>query len=127
MNGLGGRSPRLASASSAWKAAPVAASSWPIKLGTYYLNPLGWAGNSDEVMIDKLSRGRDVREVLLANHRTGAITKAYAATDPAWVVSWVDMEPGGLEWVRGSETFVIFSERDGWRCAHASSCATVRA
>jgi dipeptidyl-peptidase 4 len=91
------------------------------KPGTFYLNPLGWAGNSDEVLIDKLSRSRDAREVLLANHRTGAITKAYAATDPAWVVSWVDMEPGCLEWVRGSKTFVIFSERDGWRRAYVVS------
>ncbi|HOC00894.1 MAG TPA: DPP IV N-terminal domain-containing protein [Verrucomicrobiota bacterium] len=89
--------------------------------GTFYLNPLGWAGNSDEVLIDKLSRGRDAREVLLANHRTGAVTKPYAATDPAWVVSWVDMEPGCLEWVRGSNTFVLFSERDGWRRAYVVS------
>lgn len=91
------------------------------KPGTFYLNPLSWAGNSDEVLIDKLSRGRDAREVLLANHRTGAITKAYAATDPAWVVSWVDLEPGGLEWIRGSKTFVLFSERDGWRRAYVVS------
>jgi dipeptidyl-peptidase 4 len=91
------------------------------KPGTFYLNPLGWAGNSDEVLIDKLSRGRDTREVLLANHHTGAITQAYAGSDPAWVVSWVDMEPGGLEWVRGSKTFVIFSERDGWRRAYVVS------
>ena len=89
--------------------------------GTFYLNSLSWAGRSDEVVIDKLSRGRDAREVMLANHRTDAITKAYAATDPAWVVSWVDMEPGGLEWIRGSKTFVIFSERDGWRRAYVVS------
>ena len=89
--------------------------------GTFYMNTLGWAGNSDEVLIDKLSRGRDAREVLLANHQTGAITKAYSATDPAWVVSWVDMEPGGLEWVRGSKTFIVFSERDGWRRAYVVS------
>jgi dipeptidyl-peptidase-4 len=44
------------------------------KAGTFYLNSLSWAGNSDEVMIDKLSRGRDAREVMLANHRTDAIT-----------------------------------------------------
>jgi dipeptidyl-peptidase-4 len=91
------------------------------KAGTFYLNSLSWAGNSDEVMIDKLSRGRDAREVMLANHRTDAITKVYAATDPAWVVSWVDMEPGGLQWIRGSKTFVIFSERDGWRRAFVVS------
>ncbi|MDX1964046.1 MAG: DPP IV N-terminal domain-containing protein [Pirellulales bacterium] len=91
------------------------------KPGTFYLNPLGWAGNSDEVLIDKLNRGRDAREVLLANHLTGAMTKAYEATDPAWVVSWVDMEPGCLEWVRDSKSFIIFSERDGWRRAYVVS------
>lgn len=91
------------------------------KPGTFYMNTLGWAGNSNEVLIDKLSRGRDAREVLLANHKTGAITKAYTATDPAWVVSWVDMEPGGLAWVRGSKTFIVFSERDGWRRAYVVS------
>jgi len=89
--------------------------------GTFYLNPLAWAGHSGEVLIDKLSRGRETREVLLANYQTGAITKAYSATDPAWVVSWVDMEPGGLEWIRGSETFILFSERDGWRRAYVVS------
>ncbi len=89
--------------------------------GTFYMNTLGWAGNSDEVLIDKLSRGREAREVLLANHQTGTITQAYSATDAAWVVSWVDMEPGGLEWVRGSKTFILFSERDGWRRAYVIS------
>ena len=88
------------------------------KPGTFYINTLGWAGNSDEVFIDKLSRSRDAREVLLANHQTGVITKAYSTTDAAWVVSWVDMEPGGLEWVRGSKTFILFRERDGWRRAY---------
>jgi dipeptidyl-peptidase-4 len=91
------------------------------KAGTFYLNPLGWAGNSDEVLIDKLSRGRDAREVLLADHRTGTITKAYAATDPAWVVSWVDMEGGGLQWLPGSQSFILFSEKDGWRRAYVVS------
>jgi len=87
------------------------------KPGTFYLKPLGWAGNSDEVLVDKYSRSRDAREVLLANHRTGAITKAFAETDPAWV----DMENGGLEWIRGGQTFVVFSERDGWRRAYVAS------
>ena len=87
------------------------------KPGTFYLKPLGWAGNSDEVLVDKYSRSRDAREVLLANHRTGAISKAFAETDRAWV----DMENGGLEWIRGGQTFVVFSERDGWRRAYVAS------
>ena len=92
----------------------------PDKPGTFYLNQVSWAGNSDELLIEKLSRSRDAREFLLANHRTGAIATAYAETDPAWV----DMEPSaneGLEWIRGGQTFVIISERDGWRRAYVVS------
>jgi dipeptidyl-peptidase-4 len=88
--------------------------------GTFFLNQVSWAGNSDEVLIEKSSRGRDAREFLLANHRTGAITTAYAETDPAWV----DMMPSaneGLEWIRGGRAFVIISERDGWRRAYVVS------
>jgi dipeptidyl-peptidase 4 len=91
------------------------------KLGTFMINGLGWAGNSDEVFIDKLSRSRDVREVLVANPETGAITKAYSATDPAWVVSLVDMDAGEFGWVGGSKNFILFSERDGWRRAYVVS------
>jgi dipeptidyl-peptidase-4 len=88
--------------------------------GTFYLNQVSWAGNSDEVLVEKLSRSRDAREFLLANRRTGAIAKAYAEADPAWV----DMEPpgnAGLEWIRGGQAFVISSERDGWRRAYVVS------
>jgi hypothetical protein len=79
-------------------------------------------GSSDDryqdlLLVEKFSRYRDAREVLLANHRTGAIAKAYAETDPAWV----DMENGGLEWIRGGQTFVVFSERDGWWRAYVVS------
>jgi dipeptidyl-peptidase-4 len=87
------------------------------KPGTFYLNQVSWAGNSDELLVEKLSRSRDAREFLLANHRTGVIAKAYAETDPAWI----DMEPSanaGLEWINGGKAFVIISERDGWRRAY---------
>ena len=90
------------------------------KAGTFYLNQASWAGNSAELLIEKLSRSRDAREFLLANHRTGAIAKAYAESDPAWV----DMEPSaneGIEWIRGGQGSVIISERDGWRRAYVIS------
>ena len=90
------------------------------KAGTFYINQASWAGNSDELLIEKLNRSRDAREFLLANHRTGVIAKAYAETDPAWV----DMAPSanqGLEWIRGGQAFVIISERDGWRRAYVGS------
>jgi dipeptidyl-peptidase-4 len=90
------------------------------KPGTFYLNQASWAGNSAELLLEKLSRYGDARQFLLANHQTGAIATAYAETDPAWV----DMAPSsnhGLEWIRGGKAFVIISERDGWRRAYVVS------
>jgi dipeptidyl-peptidase-4 len=92
----------------------------PDEPGTFYLNQASWAGNSEEVLIEKMSRYRDAREFLLANHRTGQITRIYGETDPAWV----DMIPSsnqGLEWVSGGRECVIISERDGWRRAYVVS------
>ena len=37
------------------------------KPGTLYLNQVSWAGNSDELLIEKLSRSREAREKLLSN------------------------------------------------------------
>ncbi|MEO0016786.1 MAG: Prolyl tripeptidyl peptidase precursor, partial [Verrucomicrobiota bacterium] len=90
------------------------------KAGTFYINQASWAGNSDELLVEKSNRSRDAREFLLVNPRTGVIVKAYAETDPAWV----DMAPSsneGLEWIRGGQAFVIISERDGWRRAYVVS------
>jgi dipeptidyl-peptidase-4 len=92
----------------------------PDKPGTFYLNQASWAGNSDELLVEKLSRSRDAREFLLANHRTGAIAKVYAETDPAWVDANLSAN-GGLEWVRSGRTSVLISERDGWRRAYVVS------
>ena len=78
--------------------------------GTFYLSQASWAGSSDELLVEKLSRYRDAREFLLVNHRTGAIAKAFAETDPAWADSNLSAN-GGLEWIRGGQAFVINSER----------------
>jgi dipeptidyl-peptidase-4 len=92
----------------------------PDKPGTFYLNQASWAGNSDELLVEKLSRSRDAREFLLVNHRTGVIAKAYTETDPAWVDANLSAN-GGLEWIRGGQAFVIISEKDGWRRAYVVS------
>jgi len=90
------------------------------KPGTFYLNQVSWAGNSEELLVEKVSRYRDAREFLLVNHRTGTITRIYAETDPAWVDSHA-LANGGLDWIRGGKACVIISEKDGWRCAYTIS------
>ena len=66
----------------------------------YYLGQLSWVGNSDELMVEKLSRFRDKREFLIANVRTGGITTMFQESDPAWVISSLRRN-SGLEWING--------------------------
>ncbi len=39
----------------------------------------------DEVLVERLSRGRDGRAFLIVSLKGGGITTVYAETDPAWV------------------------------------------
>ncbi|HIC74798.1 MAG TPA: S9 family peptidase [Candidatus Marinimicrobia bacterium] len=86
----------------------------------YYLGQVSWAENSDEVLVEKLSRGRDEREFLIADVRTGAINRIYHESDPAWVIASYRKNMG-LEWIRDGNAFIVLSEKDGWRHAYIYS------
>ena len=86
----------------------------------FYLGEVRWAGNSDELLIEHQSRGRDAREFFLADVRTGVAKSIYRETDPAWVEASYATN-AGLEWVRGGRAFVLLSEKDGWRHAYLGS------
>jgi dipeptidyl-peptidase-4 len=86
----------------------------------FYLGQVSWAGNSEELLVEKLSRFRDKREFLLANVNTGTITTLFEESDPAWVVASYNVN-GGLEWINNYSAFVVLSEKDGWR--HAWVCS----
>jgi dipeptidyl-peptidase-4 len=90
----------------------------PGEPGTYYINRLDWAENSDELLLEKQSRSRDSREFLITNVRANTIARAYYETDPAWIDPW---ENAGLEWIRNGRAFVLVSEKDGWRHAYIVS------
>lgn len=85
----------------------------------YYLGGVSFAG-PDEVLIERLSRGRDARSFLIANLKTGGISTLYAETDPAWVDASYAAN-AGLEWIRGGRAFVLLSEKGGWRQAYVHS------
>jgi dipeptidyl-peptidase-4 len=84
----------------------------------FYIEHLGWAANSHEVLVEKPSRFRDEREFLIADIRTGAVTCIYHEADPAWVLASYGVN-AGLEWIRGGSAFIVLSEQDGWRHAYA--------
>ena len=86
----------------------------------FYLGQVSWAGNSHEVLVEKLSRFRDVRQFLLADIRTGTIKQIFHESDPAWVVASYNKN-SGLEWIRNRRAFIVISEKDGWRHAYVYS------
>ncbi len=92
----------------------------PAEPGTFYINDVSWAGNSDELLIEMLSRTRDSRTFLLANIKNGTMTKVYEESDPAWVDASYSAN-AGLEWIEDGKAFVLLSERDGWRHAYLIS------
>jgi len=92
----------------------------PEPLEGFYIEQVSWAGNSDELLVEKLSRFRDSREFLIADVRTGAITRIYHESDPAWVIASY-RKNAGLEWIRDGRAFVVLSEKDGWRHAYVYS------
>lgn len=81
-----------------------------------YIEEVSWAGNSHEILVEKLSRFRDEREFLIADVRSGEVTYIYHESDPAWVLASYRTN-AGLEWIDDGRAFVLLSEKDGWRHA----------
>jgi dipeptidyl-peptidase-4 len=92
----------------------------PVPAEGYYLGKVNWAGNSQELLIEKLSRFRNEREFLLADIRTGALLRVFHETNQAWVVASYGVNLG-CTWVRGGEAFIVLSEKGGWRHAYLYS------
>jgi dipeptidyl-peptidase-4 len=86
----------------------------------FYLGKVDWAGNSHELLVEKLSRSRDEREFLIADIRTGAIRRIFHESDPAWVIASY-RKNAGLIWIRNGQAFLVLSEKDGWRHAYVYS------
>ena len=86
----------------------------------FYLGQVDWAGNSNEVLVEKLSRFRDQREFLLANVDTGDIQQVYHESNGAWAVG-SQGKNSGLTWIRDGKAFIVVSEKDGWRHAFVYS------
>ncbi|MBW8039885.1 MAG: prolyl oligopeptidase family serine peptidase [Planctomycetes bacterium] len=86
----------------------------------FYLGQVDWAGNSDELLVEKLSRFRDEREFLIADIGTGEIRRIFHESDPAWVIASYGKN-AGLTWIRDSQAFIVLSEKDGWRHAYVCS------
>ncbi|MDA9857134.1 DPP IV N-terminal domain-containing protein [Rubripirellula sp.] len=86
----------------------------------FYLGQVEWAGKGADVLVEKLSRFRNQREFLLINLRDNETTVLFAETNEAWCVSSQDKN-AGLIWIDGGKSFIVISEKDGWRHAYRYS------
>ncbi|KLU03701.1 dipeptidyl peptidase IV [Rhodopirellula islandica] len=80
-----------------------------------YFGEVSWAGNSDEVLVERLSRFRDKREFLLAKV-DGSVSTLFEETNDAWAVGSHGIN-SGITWLDGGKRFLFLSEKDGWRQA----------
>lgn len=92
----------------------------PVPKEGFYLGQVSWAGNSNELIVEKHSRFRDKREFFLADVTSGTLTKIYEESDSAWVIASYGSNTG-LEWIQDYNAFLVVSEKDGWR--HAYICS----
>jgi dipeptidyl-peptidase-4 len=86
----------------------------------FYLRELKWLKNSKELCVEKLSRSRDYREFLIAEVTSGKVEKVYWERDPAWVDASYGTN-AGLSWIDNDRSFIVISEKDGWRRAYKLS------
>ena len=82
----------------------------------FYLGQVEWAGNSEELLIEKLSRFRDQRQFLIARPATGELKEIFNEVNPAWAISSQGKNLG-LIWINDGQQFIVISEKDGWRHA----------
>jgi dipeptidyl-peptidase-4 len=85
----------------------------------FYLGQVEWAGNSEEILIERFSRFRDQREFFLAKPN-GDLKQLFHESNEAWAES-SQGKNSGLTWIRGGQAFVVVSEKDGWRHAYLRS------
>ena len=85
----------------------------------FYLGQVEWAGNSNELIVETLSRFRDKREFWLAT-TDGELKKIYQEVNDAWAVGSHRIN-SGLKWIRDGAAFIFVSEKDGWRQAYLCS------
>lgn len=84
-----------------------------------YLGQVEWAGNSEEVLVERFSRFRDQRDFLLVSV-SGEVKTVFSESDEAWVEASQGWN-SGLVWIQGGQEFVVISEKDGWRHAYRYS------
>jgi dipeptidyl-peptidase 4 len=82
-----------------------------------YLARMDWAGNSNELVLQRLNRRQNVLELIMGNGRNGRVRTILTDKDDAWV----DINMDELTWLADGKRFLWVSEKDGWRHVYIAS------
>ncbi|NNK49883.1 MAG: DPP IV N-terminal domain-containing protein, partial [Gemmatimonadetes bacterium] len=82
----------------------------PGDLRDNYIPRREWAGDSDEIVIQRMNRHQNVNQVMLCEAASGEAETVLTETDPAYLDAVSDWE-----WLDGNKEFTWVSERSGWR------------
>ncbi len=82
-----------------------------------YIPFMDWAGNSEEIVLQHVSRKQNRFEVMLVDARTGRARTVLTEEDEAWI----DFRTNDFHWLEGGKAFTWTSEHEGWRQAYVVS------
>ena len=83
----------------------------------FYIPRMEWAGNSTELVLQRVNRLQNAVDVMIADTATAKVRTALTDRDGAWV----DIHADSVEWLDKGGTFTWISERDGWRHLYAAA------
>jgi dipeptidyl-peptidase-4 len=83
----------------------------------FYIPRMEWAGNANELVLQRVNRLQNAVDVMFADAATGKVRTALTERDGAWV----DVDDDALVWVEKGAAFAWVSERDGWRHLYLAS------
>ena len=81
-----------------------------------YLGLVEWAGNSNEVLIEWMSRFRDQRKFLLFDLEAQSLETIFEENSETWAISSRSINTG-LHWIDQGKSFVVISEQEEFRRA----------
>ena len=82
----------------------------PSDTDDFYIPRMSWAGNSDEIVVQKVNRLQNRNEHYVVDVKTGQANSMFVDEDPAFIEDYYD-----VEWLKDNQHFLKVSERDGWR------------
>jgi len=75
-----------------------------------YLPRMGWADNSEQLIVQHVNRKQDTNDVYFVDAATGAATLLFTEKELHFLDDFLD-----VEWIEGADAFTWISERSGWR------------